>query len=81
MEEEWDKPRWSTRLGAAALAGVLALVSFVVVSKVWRYGAPVRPPAAARAPVPASPVEVMLVPARPAVPTVSPAAAASTAPR
>ena len=51
----WAGPGWRAKAGVAALAVVLAIATFAVVSGVWRSGAPKRR---------AVPVEVSLVPAR-----------------
>jgi len=62
----WATPGWRAKAGVAALAVVLAIATFAVVSGVWRSGAPKRQ---------AAPVEVTLVPARAA-----PAAGSGVAP-
>ena len=64
--EGWATPGWRAKAGVAALAVLLALATFAVVSGVWRSGAPKRQ---------AVPVEVTLVPARAA-----PAAGSGVAP-
>lgn len=63
----WATPGWRAKAGVAALAVVLAIATFAVVSGVWRAGAPKRR---------AVPVEVSLVPARAASAAASGAAPA-----
>ena len=53
--EGWAAPGWRAKAGVAALAVVMAIATFAVVSGVWRAGAPKRQ---------VGPVEVSLVPAR-----------------
>ncbi|MEO7115795.1 MAG: hypothetical protein ABIZ18_08035 [Caldimonas sp.] len=73
IDEAWARPGLPTRIAMAALAVVVALAIFAVVSVVWKSGAAIRTATQGTAPalpkaIPPSPVEVSLLPSPPAKP-------------